>query len=273
MILSWLTATNNDGKLLMSINKRRNTAQALISAVASMNDKSAAGESSAVLFTLCVPTASMEDLVLAVGSTSGRTGSKFLSQQGDNNIIEKDEREYHVWKETAATAVSQMSPRLSKRQRKKMIQIMLSRGIPGLKRVPFGGEQDHGDSVTNDARSNSVRPFCIEGSVAHLLCRIDCVLPNMQDEVNGRSKQDESGGLHEQARWTGQTNNIDRQKNTIIDDEHYLISATVVDAYCRREYWDDKKCVFRPQDDSTKPYLTFLGSQTFGYVTTATVRS
>jgi len=51
-----------------------------------------------------------------------------------------------------------------------------------------------------------------------------------------------------------------------VDDDYHLIFAKAVDAYCDRRYWDAAKKRFCPQSKSTKPFLTFLGSQTFGYV-------
>jgi flavin reductase (DIM6/NTAB) family NADH-FMN oxidoreductase RutF len=76
-------------------------------------------------------------------------------------------------------------------------------------------------------------PFAIQGTVAHLVC---------------------------------ESSNIYEPQSQIIDDEHYLIMAEVKDAYVDKEYWDSKKRLFRPSSTSN-PYLTFFGSQTFGYVT------
>jgi hypothetical protein len=42
----------------------------------------------------------------------------------------------------------------------------------------------------------------------------------------------------------------------------------MIDAYVLSSYWDDKKHIFCPQTIDTKPYLTFLGAQQFGYVMT-----
>lgn len=67
MTISWLTATNNDGGLVISINKRRFSADCLI----------AAGE-----FCLSVPAAPMQETVLALGKRSGRRGDKFAGVPG-----------------------------------------------------------------------------------------------------------------------------------------------------------------------------------------------
>lgn len=71
--------------------------------------------------------------------------------------------------------------------------------------------------------------FAIQGTVAHLQCQVEKVLEH------------------------------------VIDDDHYLITAKVMDAYCQSDYWDTNKNIFRPNQES-KPYLSFFGSQTFGYV-------
>ena len=61
MILSWLTATNNEGKFMFSLNKHRHTASVI------RNE-----------FTLSVPVQGMEDLVLSAGGVSAKWGySKF----------------------------------------------------------------------------------------------------------------------------------------------------------------------------------------------------
>jgi flavin reductase (DIM6/NTAB) family NADH-FMN oxidoreductase RutF len=53
----------------------------------------------------------------------------------------------------------------------------------------------------------------------------------------------------------------------VIDDEHYLVFGEVTRAFVHGSYWDSAKSLFRPDDDSP-PYLTFFGSQTFGYIVT-----
>ena len=200
MVISWLTATNNLGRFMMSLNKCRYTANFL----SKPNQE----------FALCVPTAGMEDLVLAVGSTSAQFGTKFR----DYGHPPGQELE-----ETAQIDdVNNTTKVLSKRQKKKQQQKEWAKGIPDLVKVSLGGN------------SNSTHPlegsvFCIQGTVAHLQCRTYSVM----DEA--------------------------------IDDEHYLILGEVTNAYCREEYWDAAKKLFRPQQGA-RPYLTFFGSQTFGHV-------
>jgi len=114
-----------------------------------------------------------------------------------------------------------------------------------------------------------VEHFCIKGTVAHLLCQVDFVL-NEEDEKTSCCDSEEKANDGEGDRiqdYEGDKNATSTgSKLGLVDDEHYLISATVIDAYCREDYWDSKKNMFRPRDTTVKPYLTFLGSQSFGYV-------
>ena len=77
MVVTWLTATNNHGQFLMSINRHRHTATFFESAATTSRDGH---------FTLCVPVKGMEELVKNVGGTSGRFGNKFapLDRDGTN---------------------------------------------------------------------------------------------------------------------------------------------------------------------------------------------
>ena len=93
-MLSWLTASNNNGQFVFSLNRRRYTTEILQSA-----------------FVLCVPVAGMEDLVRDVGSISGLTVNEF-KKAPDNE----------------GEAQNANEP-ISKRQRKKMLQ---ETGIPNL---------------------------------------------------------------------------------------------------------------------------------------------
>lgn len=58
----------------------------------------------------------------------------------------------------------------------------------------------------------------------------------------------------------------------VIDSEHLLVLAQVQRAFVHPNYWDGDKNLFRPQT-GLPPYLTFFGSQTFGYVTSDPVSS
>lgn len=47
-------------------------------------------------------------------------------------------------------------------------------------------------------------------------------------------------------------------------DGHWLVRAEMAEAFIHRRYWNGKQLCGR--DASVPPFLTFLGSQRFGYV-------
>lgn len=72
--------------------------------------------------------------------------------------------------------------------------------------------------------------FAIQGTVAHAVCKVHQIL------------------------------------NDIIDSHHLLVLAQIDLAEVHPDYWDETKNQFRPMNEETAPYLTFFGSQRFGYV-------
>eukprot|EP00529_Nitzschia_sp_RCC80_P001929 CAMPEP_0113501366 /NCGR_PEP_ID=MMETSP0014_2-20120614/32913_1 /TAXON_ID=2857 /ORGANISM="Nitzschia sp." /LENGTH=238 /DNA_ID=CAMNT_0000395943 /DNA_START=1 /DNA_END=713 /DNA_ORIENTATION=- /assembly_acc=CAM_ASM_000159 len=198
----------------------------------------------------------MEELVLAVGGISGRVGSKFdrkiqrRRQRNSNNNNNNNNkigmssppppRTTTTTPAAPAPAPSTASPATaplvpSKRQQKKRrLEEFSTFGIPGLHSVPFGCGEEEGEKIlngdlvdedsttatssdpTNSNRANN--NFCIKGTVAHILCRIDTILQQQHDNDNSH---------------TATSIDID-----VIDDDHYLVSATIVDAYVRKDYFD-----------------------------------
>jgi flavin reductase (DIM6/NTAB) family NADH-FMN oxidoreductase RutF len=144
MVLSWLTATSNEGTFTCSINRRRHTASVLLSGVSE--------------FVLSVPVMGMETLVRDVGQASGKRGSKF-PQDHDSGQVQKQ------------AEVSE--EHMSKRQAKKRSRMSLNTlGVPGLEAVPFG----------NESRTQDAQPFAIRGTVAHLNCSIYKRLDDVIDD-------------------------------------------------------------------------------------------
>ena len=45
---------------------------------------------------------------------------------------------------------------------------------------------------------------------------------------------------------------------------HWLVRAEMSEAYVQRRYWNGKQLC--PRDATVPPFLTFLGSQRFGFV-------
>ncbi|KAL3910454.1 MAG: hypothetical protein SGARI_002117 [Bacillariaceae sp.] len=255
MVVSWLTPTNNHGQFLMTLNKRRCTAQGLVKAATTASHSRRATTEAAretvdtstskAQFTLSVPVAGMEHLILAVGGTSGRIAPKFrpTSKGGEETAMHG---------EITAPSTNQIGASMSKRQQKKKRHLAHPNGIPGLRQAPFGSFLDETKSslssaTTTSGNDNATGPsdsFCIAGTVAHMLCQVNCIIG--LDQVANESAADATTRL--------------------VDDAHYLVSATVVDAYCHSDYWNKEKNLFRPIDASCSPYLTFFGAQTFGYV-------
>lgn len=247
MVLSWLTPTNNQGKFMFSINKSRYSASLL---APSIIDVAAEGykkrthsemglrESSdfhkesnnfqtGLEFTLSVPVRGMEQIVLDVGSISGRHGIKFPST-------------YQKGKEATTASMENMSNRQRKKLKKQQLAL---HGVEGLIPVPLGS-------------SEPSSLFAIKGTVAHLKCRT-CAIIGTADKIDGSIMENSDG-----------QNVCDNSHTAAIDHNHLLVMAEVTDAYVHQSYWDNKKLLFRPLSSDVPPYLTFFGSQTFGYVTT-----
>lgn len=104
MVLSWLTATNNDGRFVFSISKRRFTSRLL---------------EQQKTFTLSVPKKGMEDMVLNVGAVSGRSVDKFGTADED--------------------LTSEGLSALSNRKKRK---ILVENGVPGLESEPIGADDE-----------------------------------------------------------------------------------------------------------------------------------
>jgi len=74
MVVSWLTPTDNEGHLFLSINAKRHSMACLLAAFTA--------DPAQTCFVLCVPTAGQEARVLRVGGCSGRDGDKFAAADG-----------------------------------------------------------------------------------------------------------------------------------------------------------------------------------------------
>jgi flavin reductase (DIM6/NTAB) family NADH-FMN oxidoreductase RutF len=235
MVLSWLTATNNNGRFMFSLNRRRHSSTLL--------KGSSSSSSSSSEFTLSVPVQGMEDLVRSVGSVSGYFGSKFPADY--NDVVT-------VVGSSSTFASDSTTSRMSKRQRKK--EPRFPTGIPQLERVNIGdSERTASSSSSNHGNTASTNDHCfaIQGTVAQLVCRVYRIMPSSSSSSPSGSDLNETSST---------------QTGSIIDDDHDLILAEVVRARVRPAYFDISKNLFRPATPDTPPYLTFFGSQTFGYV-------
>jgi len=257
MVLSWITPTNNRGRFMFSINRNRYSASLLAPIVAQTASETNIWNEhrenfiTGVVFALSVPVKGMEELVLNVGSVSGRSGSKFHAAHSRD--CEETIQMGHI-------ESSQLSNRQQKKRKKEEFSL---HGIPGL--IPVTSCCSSSSSTSHLKQSTSL--FVIQGTVAHLHCRTYAVVGT--PSLDSRSK--------------GRTDHCTMQQPAI-DQNHLLIMAEVLEAAVHPSYWDEKKLLFRPQnkskscsameteEDEVPPYLTFFGSQTFGYVTSSTLK-
>jgi flavin reductase (DIM6/NTAB) family NADH-FMN oxidoreductase RutF len=77
MIITWLSCADNSGGLILSVNRKRYSCQALTNQPHSK-------------FTLSIPTSGMEDLILNIGSCSGRDVDKFKQFNLDHTSLRED---------------------------------------------------------------------------------------------------------------------------------------------------------------------------------------
>ena len=234
MVISWLTATNNFGRFLFSMNRRRYTASRLFLDGDEDEDMIVKEQQQHLQrndsFVLCVPTADLAELVRNVGNVTGYSGSKFpqdhyppvtVTANNDKAIIE----------EASVDHSSTNNKPISKRQRNK--QPRFPYGIPGLQRTAIGGGAHYSTTTTTTTTGmTNDTLFAIEGTVAHLICHLYTTLPQYD----------------------------------LIDPEHFLGVGVVTAAFVRAEYWNVRHNQFYPQNKGLPPYLTFLGVGKFGHV-------
>eukprot|EP00581_Thalassiosira_minuscula_P002173 CAMPEP_0183743036 /NCGR_PEP_ID=MMETSP0737-20130205/65010_1 /TAXON_ID=385413 /ORGANISM="Thalassiosira miniscula, Strain CCMP1093" /LENGTH=611 /DNA_ID=CAMNT_0025978639 /DNA_START=289 /DNA_END=2124 /DNA_ORIENTATION=+ len=248
MVLSWLTPTNNHRRFVFSINKSRYTTTLLCPTNNKSNNNNDNGGSSSssssssyqtnIHFTLSIPIQGMEGMIVDVGSVSGRFGSKFGSK------LERINNETT----TTTTPENSMSNRQKKKRRRQVISL---HGVEGLTPVQLGSSKV--------CRDGSKKLFAIDGTVAHLKCRTYAVIGTPAAEETSKSNESNKGKEEDTKAET-------EAASATIDNEHLLVMAEIEEAYVHPSYWDDTNLLFRPLSTDTPPYLTFFGSQKFGYV-------
>ena len=357
-VLSWLTATNNEGGFLCSLNQRRYTTsffvpqqeqlpQAPQNQVRNNNEESCNQHATPPLryvqrfFSLSVPVHGMELLVLAVGSTSGRFGSKFpidhnnddddddddlnhakpsvdqtkggkdeeepepkTQQQQEQNTMGAPDNQDNFMELTLPPVVRIpnpykrhhpqqthhcSSPKLQeqqqeerqatsqagrhRRQRGKNNKDQYSKGIPGLDVIwfPLSNTTTNYNNGTDDTLRRATQFAGIKGCVAHLFCR---VIQLQVDPPPPPPPPAATTAGTDAAVDNNISSPVPAQPQHQRPQEHVLIWAQVEAAFVHTNYWDGQKKLFRPQQEQqhaviVPPYLTFFGSQTFGYVHTA----
>lgn len=83
--------------------------------------------------------------------------------------------------------------------------------------------------------------FTVKSCVAHMVCKV----------VRGDNSEEAPLGA--------------------VVDGHYIINCQIYEAYVRKEYWSNNNFIAPEKDETSPPYLSFLGSQRFGYVTKSVV--
>ena len=141
MVLSWLTAMDNTGGFILSMNENRHTASILASSSS---------------FVLSVPVHGMESLIQMVGKTSTKWGSKFPQDYTTTTDVPPIEQN--------TTTLG------SHRKRKKMQSSshVQSHGIAGLNEIYLPSTSNNEEDV-----------FGIDGCVAHLQCHVNQVITSM----------------------------------------------------------------------------------------------
>mmetsp|Transcript_25623 Transcript_25623/g.74129 ORF Transcript_25623/g.74129 Transcript_25623/m.74129 type:complete len:288 (+) Transcript_25623:181-1044(+) len=160
MVLSWLTATDNSGRFLFSINRNRHSALNIVPI-----DESSGKARTGVDFVLSCPVQGMEQLVLDVGGTSGKWGSKFMADRNhDDADPSKEIGEGDVRRADVGLHVASMSDR----QKKKLKRMRMAKGVPNLEAVPIG-------HLDNSAWERNAL-FAINGTCAHIHCRTSAIV-------------------------------------------------------------------------------------------------
>ena len=249
MVLSWLTPTNNEGRFMFSINKSRYSASLLAPSLSDTNITTADERCSEKRsYSQTETDAKGGSNIYANNYQVGIEFTLSIPVQGMEQMVLPSTKQSKQDSSTIDemhdyTQIEQLSNRQRKKQRKQQLSL---HGVEGLVRVPLGYSEKNHDTESQSSL------FAIKGTNAHLKCRTYAVIGSTMDEsIKERVDVSEENGT----------------LPSIIDDNHLLIMAEVTDAYVHQSYWDDKKLIFRPLSSDIPPYLTFFGSQTFGYVT------
>ena len=268
MVLSWLTATNNTGQFMFSINRRRHTASLLLNIPKEEEYPNAevgqhhspASMKVGTFFTLSVPIQGMEEMVLSVGRVSGKDTNKFTASCPKSNVTNDDDIKDDGQYRQQPSKLAKVNHKKSRRHEKKRSVVV---PVPGLKAIPIpiSCYTDH-SSLGSSSISASSPLVYIDGTVAYMVCQLVHILDD---------------NCH--------------------NNDHFILLGQIHGAKVLSTYWDIPKNLFRPMpvhddtpncandktNDTTTavatgsrtvpPYLTFFGSQTFGYVVASTTNT
>jgi flavin reductase (DIM6/NTAB) family NADH-FMN oxidoreductase RutF len=243
MTISWLTPLNNFGLILLSVNAKRHTASKL---------------QACPDFVLNIPAHGFEETVLAIGKNTGGDGDKFaklsiekcapgwepLAAAGGGED-DTPEAEMDDGDATAAAGPPETAAGLSSVQN------------------PFAllGQEDESESESESEAEQQ-----------------EATHAKGKDKGKGKGKdKDKAEGKGEDKNSTDPTRSgglvaiagavchiVCKVRSMTEEDGHWLVHAEMSEAFVQRRYWNGKQLCAR--DASVPPFLTFLGSQTFGYV-------
>jgi len=274
MTISWLTATNNDGGLCLSINRRRFSAECLL----------AQGQ-----FCLSVPPATLQQTVLALGKCSGRRVDKFSHIPGlvacqlandaevvfevapgntgaahrysanpyaalltEEEAVEEEEEEERETAETAkTTAAAAAEP--------------ASASAGAVSGVSHGSGGPDASVLAEEVAVETVAEAGVTSSGQQAAA--GAALVPTTDLAREQEPDAETEPLPELAAVRG---TVARLRCRVVscaeaDSDHWLVCAQIEEAYVHSSYWLANK-LFCPTRVDVPPYLTFFGSQTFGLV-------
>jgi flavin reductase (DIM6/NTAB) family NADH-FMN oxidoreductase RutF len=234
MVLSWLSPVNNEGTVMLSMNKRRYSAACL----------AARGD-----FVLSVPVGGMEALVLAVGKSSGRRGDKFAQL---SPALTKMPLGGAAAVAAAAAAALKAAAVPVKNRFSALLSASSSDDGSGVGDSDGGGDgsNDGGDG-SDDGRDSRGGGEAAAGRMENKICGgVAAALPLLRPLVA-------VGGT---VAWL----QCRVLRISDADADHALVIAQVDAAAVDRRYWDGK-CFRAPP--GAPPALAFLGSQTFAHTT------
>ncbi len=236
MTISWLTPLNNFALILLSVNAKRHTASKL----------QACPE-----FILNIPAHGFEETVLAIGKNTGADGDKFeklgiatcapgwepLAPGGSGTADAAEEIDDETDGESAAaTSAQPQNPFAllggdSSSEEEDSSEEASSRGQDTARSASNTIEK--ADSTSEPAAAQPITKDPTRSgelvAITGAVCHIVCKVRSMTEEAG-----------------------------------HWLVQAEMAEAFVQRRYWNGKQLCGR--DPGVPPFLTFLGSQRFGYV-------
>lgn len=231
MTISWLTPLNNFALILLSVNAKRHTATKL----------QACPE-----FVLNIPAHGFEETVLAIGKNTGADGDKFEKlgiatcgpgweplTSDESGAPDSDEGSDDD--DDGARAAATSAP-------------------PQNPFALLGGESSSEEEDSSDEKSARVQDRSQNGGG-----------DSISDPAAAKSATKDPTRSGELIAIAGAMCHIVCKVRSMTEEEgHWLVQAEMTEAFVRRSYWNGKQLCAR--DPSVPPFLTFLGSQRFGYV-------